>query len=215
MLIQWYGQTCFKIQAKTLKAEPIIVIDPFDKSTGLRQPNLSADIVLVTNNRPEFSNIEIVKSNSPETKPFIIKGPGEYEAKDVFISGFNVAGEKNPQTIYVIQVEDMTLVHLAGLSSPTLTSEQLETVEETDILIIPVGGSGTLNAQQAAELIGQIEPRIIIPMYYKIPGLKQNLDSLEKFTKEIGLKPEEALEKFKITKKDLPQEETRLIVLQP
>ena len=218
MIIQWYGQTCFRIQAKTLKTEPVIVIDPYDKSTGLRVPSLSADIVLLTDKRSEFSNVSSIKSNTPDQVPFIIAGPGEYEARDVFITGLPSKPDKKDKmikSIYSIQVEEINLVHLSNLSQENLSEKILEEVEGVDILMIPVGGGNTLDAKQAVELISQIEPRIIIPMYYRLPGLKNNLESVDKFIKEIGLKPDEELEKFKVVKKDLPQEETKLIILKP
>ncbi len=218
MIIQWYGQTCFRIQAKTLKTEPVIVIDPYDKSTGLRVPSLSADIVLLTDKRSEFSNVSSIKSNTPDQVPFIIVGPGEYEARDVFITGLPSKPDKKDKmikSIYSIQVEEINLVHLSNLSQENLSEKILEEVEGVDILMIPVGGGNTLDAKQAVELISQIEPRIIIPMYYRLPGLKNNLESVDKFIKEIGLKPDEELEKFKVVKKDLPQEETKLIILKP
>jgi L-ascorbate metabolism protein UlaG (beta-lactamase superfamily) len=75
-----------------------------------------------------------------------------------------------------------------------------------------VGGKYTLNAAKAVEVISQLEPRIVIPMHYKIPGIKVDIDGLDKFIKELGIKPRNE-EKLKITKRDLPQEDMELVVL--
>jgi len=112
----------------------------------------------------------------------------------------------------------MWFAHLGDLGQKTLTDQQLEKLEGTDIIMIPTGGTFTLNAKEANKIISQIEPRVIIPMHYNLPGLKfktkKKLDAVEKFIKEIGLKPTEE-EKYKIQKKNLPQENTELIILQP
>ena len=71
-----------------------------------------------------------------------------------------------------------------------------------------------LDVKKASQVISQIEPRIVIPMYYKIPGVKEKLDSVENFCKVMGVKSSEKIDRFRIQKKDLPQEEMKIIVLQ-
>ena len=92
-----------------------------------------------------------------------------------------------------------------------LADAQVEAIGDIDVLMIPVGGTYTLDAKTAAAVIGQIEPKIIIPMHYKVPGLEVMLDGVEKFIKELGLDPEKT-DKYKISKKLLPAEEMKLIV---
>jgi L-ascorbate metabolism protein UlaG (beta-lactamase superfamily) len=79
--------------------------------------------------------------------------------------------------------------------------------------MIPVGGTYTINAKQAVELINQIEPRLVIPMHYKVPGLKIKLEGVDSFCQEIGVCPTERLDKLKINKRDLPTEETRVVLM--
>ena len=93
-----------------------------------------------------------------------------------------------------------------------MSDEQLEQLRDADVLMLPVGGVFTIDAKDASNIISEIEPRVVIPMHYKLPGLKLNIDGVEKFIKEESIKPEEVEGKLKITKKDLPSEETRLIV---
>ena len=88
----------------------------------------------------------------------------------------------------------------------------MDNLGSVDILMIPVGGGSALEAKGANELIASIEPRIVIPMSYQIPGLKAKVGSVENFIKISGL-PEEKMEKFKVAKKDLPQDETRVVIL--
>src|SRR6266699_3008750 len=104
-------------------------------------------------------------------KPYIVRGPGEYEISDVLIIGVasyhdNKRGqERGRNTIYVIHMDDLVICHLGDLGH-TLQEEQLEEVADADILLIPIGGRTTLNGAQAAEVISQVEPRIVIPMHY-------------------------------------------------
>ena len=107
----------------------------------------------------------------------------------------------------------MWLAHLGDFGQKNLENGQIEKLKQVDILMIPVGGTFTIDAKQASNIISQIEPRIIIPMHYKINGLELNIDEVEKFIKEQGITPVEAGNKLKINKKDLPAEDTKLFVM--
>ncbi|MBA7618173.1 hypothetical protein ES703_25494 [subsurface metagenome] len=216
MHINWYGQSCFQIQASRNKGEQVsIVIDPFDEATGLRIPSLSADVLLITHSHHDHNNRKAVKGN-----PFLIEEPGEYEVKDIFIQGISTfhdeeEGKKRGlNTIYTIEVEGIKLCHLGDLGQKELTSDQLEKIGDVDILMVPVGGVYTINSKGAAKTISQIEPRLVIPMHYHIPKLKIKLETLDKFLKEMGRKSAQSQPKLLIKKKDLPAE-TKIVVLQP
>lgn len=217
MIIQWFGQACFKVQTKPApNGEVTILFDPFDASkVGLTLPKLTADIVAVTHNHFDHNHLAAVSGNY-----FLIDSPGEYESKQVFIYG--IAGwhdstqgsERGPNTMYLLESEGLSLAHLGDIGQKEFTSEQLEYLEGVDILLIPVGGKYTVGAKEAIELVNQLEPRIIIPMHYKIPGLKIDLENADKFIKELGLTPQ-VEDKFKISQKDLPSDETKLVILKP
>jgi L-ascorbate metabolism protein UlaG (beta-lactamase superfamily) len=218
MQIQWLGQSCFKIQVKSSLGETTIITDPFSDEYGLKSPRLAADIVTISHDHKDHSDLSKIKGVAENQNPFVIKGPGEYEIKNVFVQGLpsvhdNENGKKlGSNIIYLIRAEGMTIVHLGDLGQKELSPQQLEYIEEADILFVPVGGKYTLNGAEAATLVSQIEPRIVIPMHYKIPGLKVDIDTADKFIKEMGNHKEE-MDKLKIAKKDLPQEDTRLIIL--
>ncbi len=212
MYITWLGQSCFKLQDKTGSDGIILVTDPYNDAGGLKMPHFEADIVTVSHNHADHNNTGALRGN-----PFLINMAGEYEIKNVFVEGVESwhdeknGDEKGGNIIYRIEMEDISITHLGDLGH-VLDAKQLEKLEGTDILLIPVGGKYTINAAKAVEVISQIEPRIVIPMHYKIPGLKIDIDGLEKFVKELGIKPRNE-EKLKITKKDLPQEDMELVVL--
>lgn len=207
MTISWFGQSCFRIEAK----EGSILMDPFAKEIGLKPPRIKDDVITVSHQHFDHNN---VADANPEA--FIIQNPGEYEKQGIAIRGIasfhddKSGAERGPNTIYVVKAEEMTLCHLGDLGH-ALSDAQVEAIGDVDILMIPVGGTYTIDAKKAAEVIGQIEPKIIIPMHYKVPGLEVSLDGPEKFVKEIGLTPEK-VDKYKIAKKLLPAEETKLVM---
>ncbi|NUM25855.1 MAG: MBL fold metallo-hydrolase [Candidatus Buchananbacteria bacterium] len=215
MFINWHGQSCFKLVGD----KTTVITDPFDNSIGLRAPRLAGDIVTISHDHGDHNNVEGVKGLN-QTEPFIIKGPGEYEYKNVFVYGIasfhdNERGAKRgTNIIYRIEIDGITITHLGDLGH-LLENEQLEKIEGTDILLIPVGGDYTIDGKQATKIISELEPRIVIPMHYRLPGLKVKIDGLDTFCKEIGVCPKEELPKFKITKKDLPQEDLQVVLLQP
>ena len=210
MTIQWYGQSCFRLEGK----DASLLIDPFSKETGLKQPRIHDQIVLVTHSHHDHNNIEGIDKDT-----FLINGPGEYEIQGVNVLGIqsfhdNAQGqERGFNTIYSIKIEDLKICHLGDLGQDSLNETQLDKIDEPDILIIPIGGKYTISAKEAVGIINQIEPRIIIPMHYKIPDLKIDIEGPEKFIKELGLKPEK-IDKYKITKKTLPVENTQLIMFE-
>lgn len=211
MVITWYGQSCVRLQSK----DTAVVFDPYNSSIGLKLPRLSGDVVCITHDHDDHNNVAAVSGD-----PFLIETPGEYEVKGIFIYGLSsfhddVEGkERGTNTMYSIEYEGMQITHLGDLGTTKLTDEHLERIEGTDILFIPVGGVYTIDAKQAVDVISQIEPRIIIPIHYRIPKLKYKLDPVDPFLKAQGVSNGDVIESFKIQKKDLPQEKTETIILQ-
>ena len=213
MVITYYGLSCFKIQS----GETVLAVDPFSKESGLTPPRFEAHAVLVTHSHENHNNIEAL-SGKKEESLFKITGPGEYEFKGIIVRGIesfhdNKNGkQKGKNTIYVIEWEGMRLAHLGDYGEETLRSEIQEALGTPDILFLPVGGGDTIDGESAAKLANQIEPRVIIPMHYKISGLKAKLDGVEIFMKEMGEKAEPE-EKFTIKKSGLPNAEDSKIVI--
>ncbi|MFH1233045.1 MAG: MBL fold metallo-hydrolase [Patescibacteria group bacterium] len=212
MLITYIGHSCFKIQDKIGSDGVTIITDPFDKTIGLKMPHNQADIVLISHKHADHSCVETISG-----KPFIINSAGEYEIKNISIEGVdtfhdNSGGKERGENIaYRINIEGVSIVHLGDLGH-LLDAKQLEKLEGADILLIPVGGNFTIDAEKAVEVISQIEPRIVIPMHYKAGGSTLKIDGVDKFVKELGIKPTYE-DKLKISKKELPQEDMELVIL--
>ncbi|KKR02951.1 MAG: Zn-dependent hydrolase of the beta-lactamase fold-like protein [Parcubacteria group bacterium GW2011_GWF2_39_13b] len=203
MIITWYGHSCFKIITNSLT----IIIDPFNKDIGLRPPQGQADIVLVSHDHHDHNNISAINGS-----PFVIKGPGEYEVKGISIVGVESAHdikkgeERGLNTIYLIESEDIKLCHFGDFGQDDLTDEQTEAINEPDIIFVPVGGKYTIGATRATTMMNSLEPKIVIPMHYKMPGVKSDIDSVDRFLKEMGAGKKSAVDKLAIKKKTLPEQ---------
>ncbi len=212
MIITWQGQACFKLQDKIGPDGVTVVTDPFNKDIGLKVPNFEADIITVSHDHHDHNNVSALRGT-----PFVVDCAGEYDFKGVLIEGIDSfhddreGAERGGNIIYRLEIDDISITHLGDLGH-SLNDAQLEKVAGTDILLIPVGGKYTIDAKKAVEVISQIEPRIVIPMHYKVKDLKVDIDGVDKFIKEIGLTPTYE-EKLKISKKDLPQEDMELVIL--
>lgn len=225
MVIQWLGQSCFKIQSGDL----VLVIDPYSKETGLTPPRFKTDIVLVSHGHFDHANPESLTGRSSEQTsqsagdPFLISGPGEYEVKDVYIQGIetfhdNVEGkEKGTNTIYRIELEGLKILHLGDFGEEKIRDETLDKIGDVDVVMIPVGGKYTIDGSTAAKIVKQIEPQFVIPMHYKIAGLKIALEGAEQFLKETGATKTAAQDRLTIKKKDISPEETKteVVLLKP
>jgi L-ascorbate metabolism protein UlaG (beta-lactamase superfamily) len=214
MILTYFGHSCFKIQDKVGPEGVTVVTDPFDKSLGLKAPNCEADVVTVSHDHYDHNNSGCLRG-----EPFVVNTPGEYEIKGAVVVGVETfhddknGAERGGNISYRLEVDDIAIAHLGDLGH-ALTDEQLDQLGNIDVLLIPVGGKYTLDAKKAVEVVNQIEPRVVIPMHYKLPNSKMNdIDGVEKFVKELGVAPQRE-EKFKIGKKELPQEGMSLVVLE-
>lgn len=213
MTITWLGQSCFKIQSNDVT----LVTDPYNSEIGFKLPRLTADIVTVSHDHYDHNNVAGVSGT--EGAPFLITSAGEFEIKGVFIYGIpfwhdkSEGKERGANIVYRFEAEGISVAHLGDLGH-TLSEEQVAQLDGVDILLIPAGGKWTIGAKEASEIVSEIEPRVVIPMHYKIPGLKVDVEPVEKFLKELGASKAEKMAKLKISKKDLPQEETKVILLE-
>lgn len=212
------GHAAFKLKGK----HTVIVTDPYDSEmVGLNFPkHTAADIILVSHAHPDHNFISIVEGVNG--MPLIFSGPGEYEAKGVDITGIptfhdsNNGSERGTNTVYKIVVDGITLVHCGDLGHK-LTDEQTDLIDEVDVLFVPVGGVYTIDAKIAAEVVTQLEAKIVVPMHYLRPQMKVEafitLSPVEKFLKEMGKEHLVALSKLKVTKETIPAE-TEVVVLE-
>lgn len=207
MVISFYGENSFKIQS----GEFTILTDPVDASSGLTAPRFKYDILLKT--LTAFPPVEPTPDQG-----VAIYGPGEYNIEDVTIFGLLSESEvtdKILKTVYIVSLEDIKLCflgHLADTPSPAI----MERLEDIDILFVPGGGTPYIEQKKVAKLIKQIQPKIVIPTAFKIPGLKRDTQDLSLLMEELDQKDIEPQEKLTLKKKDLSlTKPTQVVVLKP
>lgn len=205
MIITYQGKQFFKIQ----QGELVIAFNPISKESkfGDKVSRFGSAIALSTTNHPDFNGFDMVSHG--ETVPFQIKGPGDYEIKDIFIKGLmtetNLGDKKYINTIYSLSIDHISLCFLGALSGK-LTSEVIGQIESPDILFIPVGNDQLLSASEAYKIAVSLEPKIIIPMDYDDKTLKA-------FLKECGQDNVKPIDKLTIKAKELAGREAEVVVL--
>ena len=211
MDIIWHGQAAFTIKGKNAT----VVIDPFDPKIGLPWNKQTADILLITHGHDDHHYDQGVDAG------FSAEGPGEYEVKEVAITGTRLyhdnqkGAERGKITAFTLTIDGVTVCHLGDVGHD-LSGDQTEELSNCNILMIPVGGVYTIDGQAAAKMVSQLEPNIVIPMHYQIPGLSlgNELTGVEPFMKAIGQEEWHAQPMLKVTKDSLPSE-MQIVVLDP
>lgn len=207
MEITWYGLSCFRIVERKHAA---VVTDPYGNTIGLPELKLRADILTISHEAKGHSNLAAVSGTRQ-----IIDGPGEYEIGGVFITGIATFRkvDNGRNVLYVFDMGGLSVAHLGDLQQVP-EQKQIEALGQVNILLIPVGAGKSLNAAQAAELVSLLEPNIVVPMHYKIPGLKLDLDGVDRFLQEMGVTEPREEASLKVSAGQMP-EETETVLLTP
>jgi len=191
--LRWYGHTAFRIKAR----EATIIIDPVERTTGYGMGKQSADIITLSGDILG-RNLEAIR---PEYQ--VVDGPGEYEMHDVFITGARTfqddvkGAQLGYNTTYLIEVEGLKIGHLGNLGH-SLTEVQAETLEDVDILLVPVGGETGLTYEKSAQMATELSPKVVIPMRYATELGDSSLGSLTEFCRKLGV--------------DMPEPEDKLVI---
>jgi L-ascorbate metabolism protein UlaG (beta-lactamase superfamily) len=213
MEIIYLGHSSFKLKGRTAT----VITDPYDSQmVGLKFAPVEAEIVTVSHNHNDHNQVGLVKNAKK-----VISGPGEYEIMGVSVLGFpsfhdtQKGSQRGQNTIYVFEIDSLRLAHLGDLGH-RVSEELVEDLGHIDILFIPVGGTFTIGPEEAVSVVQAIEPAIIIPMHYLVPGLNpatfSGLKPVDAFLKEVGLSVL-TLPKLSIKKEELGEEQ-KVVVLE-
>ncbi len=198
-----------------------MVIDPYDpKMTGYKLPKLAADVVLLSHEHGDHGFVEGVSDYK-----LVINTPGEYEISNTFILGIPTfhdkksGAERGKNTIYQVEIDGFNILHLGDLGHE-LSQETIEKLSSVDILMIPVGGVFTIDAEIAVKVISSLEPGIVIPMHYQtgdLTGLGKELADIKEFLEEVGVEDNgvKKVEKLKVSSKSDIPDESEVYVLSP
>lgn len=218
MDIKYLGHASFLIKTKTAK----IVTDPFDPDMiGIKFPKTKADIVTVSHNHKDHNQVKNV-SGINEAEPLVIDMPGEFEKMSVRIFGFQSfhdktqGSERGENILYKFEAEGISVLHCGDMGVVPEESF-LEIIGEVDILMVPVGGFYTIDADEAVQIVKKIEPAIVIPMHYNHPKLNQKnfgqLTTVNEFTKKFGIENLIPIPKL-VYKKEEIEQEMKVVVLE-
>jgi L-ascorbate metabolism protein UlaG (beta-lactamase superfamily) len=210
--LTWLGHACFRLRGR----EVTILTDPYEGADwGYPPVATSANVVTISNDHPHHAGLSGI-----DGQPRVLRGPGEYEIGGALIWGVRTLQRKNGtaraprNTAFIIQVEELTVCHLGDLADAPLGAEELSRIKDADVLLVPVGGNCTINATQAAAVVAQVEPKLIVPMHYATEETRGHLplDEIERFCKELGATDASPRARLSITPSSLPNEPTVVLL---
>lgn len=210
------GHAGFRLRSKDVT----LVLDPPSPAFGYSLKGITADIICISHDHPGHNYAQGIGGT-----PRVLRGPGEYEIGGALITALRSfhdtkhGAERGANTIYLIHLEDLTICHLGDLGHAPTAALQQE-IAGADILMIPVGGHSTIDAKIAAEIIGEAEPSIILPIHYGTGGTAQGrlgaepLDPVEMFFQVMGIPVAEPQAKLVVTRSTIPSQ-TQVTLLTP
>jgi hypothetical protein len=210
MIITPHGAEFFKVSF----GDTTLAFNPISKSSKLKQTRFGADIALISLEHPDMNGFEQLAHG--EKDPYVVRGPGEYEIRDILIKGYPTkslyGGVELINTAYLVTFEKMFILFLGATNTRDLPKELKEALDSIDILFIPIGGEGVLEAKRAYELAVSISPHIIVPTHFEGVGEK---DALVKFLKEEGSTADNhnPVNKFTVKTKDLEDKQNEIVII--
>jgi L-ascorbate metabolism protein UlaG (beta-lactamase superfamily) len=212
MTIKWRGLSYFILKHN----KKTVIIDPLSsKEYGIKSTNISeANICLLSSSFLKYDSKTLDKSL------YSFQYPGEYEASNIIVKIISSIGpERKRNNIFSLDWDGYKIVHLGMVKQKASVEKILEDLNSPDILIVPIGGNVVLSADNAVELVHQIEPKIVIPMFYQVnKQYSFQLNNAQNFIKEMGQKENNEIHskfKFKKTTTKKNEEKTELILLKP
>lgn len=202
--LRWHGHTCFE-----LRSDFVLVLDPHDgRSIGLPSPAVTADLVLISHDHFDHNQARAVKHLSTR----VITGPGRYTHQGVTVRGIPAyhddcqGAKRGPVTIYQFELEAICFTFASDLGHQ-LDPQLQRRFNPHDVLFVPVGGTFTLDAKGAWQVVETLQPKVIIPMHYKYGGLTFNLEQVEPFLELASCPVEKMGSEVVFEKEDLPSEQ--------
>ncbi|MCZ0939025.1 MAG: MBL fold metallo-hydrolase [Caldilineaceae bacterium] len=210
MDINWYGFSCFRLRERGVTA----ICDPLNrKATGIQLPRIRADIVTISSSSSALAK----GTDGVSGEPKILRGPGDYEVKQVLVTGLPTSQNGTRNVAFFLDFAGLTVGHLGELGQVPASAGG-EELGDIDVLLAPVSGPHIPDVSRIAEVISQLDPRIVVPMQYSDEGIRseqsESLEPVDRFLKELGISDPEVTETLKLTKSGLP-EETQVVLLRP
>jgi L-ascorbate metabolism protein UlaG (beta-lactamase superfamily) len=181
-----------------------VLTDPPDPKSGHAIPRTEAQLVTMSHDDPAHSSMRSVAG-----EPVVLSGPGEYEVREILVTGIaswhddEKGAKRGRNTVFTIRLDDLTVCHLGDLGH-SLPSEDLERIGDVDIVLVPITGADTnLAPATAAEVIHQLEPKVVVPMSYDPDDQKKD-SPYERLLHELGVKDLTPVPKLSVSRSSLP-----------
>jgi L-ascorbate metabolism protein UlaG (beta-lactamase superfamily) len=209
MDLNWLGHSCFRLHADDM----VVITDPFPRSLGLTPDPRPATVVTVSNPQPNHSNWQEVDGD-----PKVFNAPGEYEYSGISVRGvMTPLSEGTPResrnVAYSVEIDNVNICHLGDLTEP-LTTRQIQDLMPVDVLLLPTGGHCTLDVDRLAQLMQDLDPKIVIPMHYSTPGVSVPLDGVEIFLRHMGVSDVQPQPRLSVTASNLSPN-LRVVLMSP
>jgi L-ascorbate metabolism protein UlaG (beta-lactamase superfamily) len=184
VIIKWHGHACFELKDSEGFT---VVIDPHDGSSlGLATPDVQADAILITHDHFDHNAYQVVFKPGAEIyrmKEGEFTIGGKYKAKGVMAYHDKFKGRRRgPVIMYKLEFEGLNILHVGDLGH-ALSSDIINMLKPVDILMVPVGGTFTLDSKEAYDLTKELKPKAVLPMHYWIPGINLPLSPVDHFLK--------------------------------
>jgi len=208
MEITWYGRACFRLKGR----EATVITDPCPPSTGFVAGKHDVDLLTISHDHADHSYTRSIKAG------LTLRRPGEYEYHGVLATGVRTfhdgqrGAERGVNMAFVVEIDGVHVGHLGDLGH-LLTEEQLTELGPVDVLLVPIGGNFTLSPAEAAEVVSQVDPKIVIPMHFAVDGGSSDLQGADRFVHEMGVGEPIRQPKAVVHATSLP-DETQVVMLE-
>ncbi|MBI2774218.1 MAG: MBL fold metallo-hydrolase [Chloroflexi bacterium] len=202
MDLTWLGHACFRLRGR----EGVVLTDPPDPKSGHAIPRTEAHLVTISHDHDGHSSLRSVAGD-----PVVLKGPGEYEVREILVTGIPTfhdekkGEERGRNTVFTIHLDDLAVCHLGDLGH-ALVAADLERIGQVDVCLLPISGADTnLSAAMAADVVHQLEPKVVVPMAYDTEGRRKDAP-FDRLLLELGVKEVTPVPKLSVTRASLPAE---------
>ena len=218
MELQWFGRTCVRLKGR----DAVVVTDAYPAVVGPTGRGITGDIVTISHpdDDPVARARGVVTRDGGIHLPtslehaFVREGPGEYEVKHVLVTGVRTfrddrhGADRGRNVVFAVEVDGIRVAHLGDIAH-ILTEEKIGEIGPIDVACVPIGGQ--LSATRAAELIAQLDPKIVVPM--PVCDEERECDeALARFLHEMGAKDITPQAKLTVTPSSVPEDTTTVLL---
>ncbi|MBQ2715070.1 MAG: MBL fold metallo-hydrolase [Clostridia bacterium] len=213
MKIQWLGHSCFRLEEST---DSSVVTDPYRSYIGIELPKVQSDVVTVSHDHDDHNFVEGVSGN-----PVVLSETGSFDVKGIHISAIGSShdevdgAKRGGNLIFKFRIDGVDVCHMGDIGQEC-TPDLAEAIGPVNVLLIPVGGNYTVDAEQAKEYVDRLMPDIVIPMHYKTRGVELDIDKVDGFLRQFDDEVVEYAESdtIEISRAQFDGEYTRVVVLE-